>query len=453
MDEIHYAYLTAGVIVAYFLANVVTRRFDPFAPTWLFLVGYVQIYVIQAIHYHDWGVEVRGKELVAAADWRALWALLWFLLVYHVGPGRRLSAMLPRPPRAWSPGVVASLAPPLVLWGLVCAGIAIRSESHPAGAADEGSIFGNFPFVMLVAAILLIATGRNMQAPRPAFLAAGLAVSSAYVMIWMFNGKRSHSLIGVLTTVCALYLTWLKRPSWPVLLSTAFAGSLVVAIAIGWRNDREHPRSFGGFASFLADFQVSRILQSLNVADTDDEIPTYETEEYGGFLLMMDTVPEKSDYDYGANYLRVFSTFIPRVLWPSKPVYGRTAWINAWIAGSELEREDDFTGPAIGLLGATQLNGGATATAIVVACIALVLRSAYEFLRLHADVPWVQFWWTITYYNAWFMVVCDGPLVWFYLNWGFTTFPIVVLMWWVNRFRAPGTGDLATAPRAAIGVT
>ena len=26
---------------------------------------------------------------------------------------------------------------------------------------------------------------------------------------------------------------------------------------------------------------------------------TYETEEYGGFLLMMDTVPEKSDYDYG----------------------------------------------------------------------------------------------------------------------------------------------------------
>ena len=45
MDEIHYAYLTAGVIVAYFLANVVTRRFDPFAPTWLFLVGYVQIYV------------------------------------------------------------------------------------------------------------------------------------------------------------------------------------------------------------------------------------------------------------------------------------------------------------------------------------------------------------------------------------------------------------------------
>ena len=86
---------------------------------------------------------------------------------------------------------------------------------------------------------------------------------------------------------------------------------------------------------------------------------TYETEEYGGFLLMMDTVPEKSDYDYGENYLRVFSTFIPRIIWPTKPLYGREQWINAWIAGSEMKRDEDFTGPAIGLLGATQLNGGA----------------------------------------------------------------------------------------------
>ena len=59
----------------------------------------------------------------------------------------------------------------------------------------------------------------------------------------------------------------------------------------------------------------------------------------------------------------------------------------------------------------------------MLACVALVLRTAYEYFRLHADVPWVQFWWAITYYNAWFMVVNDDPLVWFYYNWGFTTLP------------------------------
>jgi hypothetical protein len=82
------------------------------------------------------------------------------------------------------------------------------------------------------------------------------------------------------------------------------------------------------------------------------------------------------------------------------------------------------------------LNGGAVGTLIVLACIALLLRTAYEYFRAYADVPWVQFWWSITFYNAWFMVVCDDPLIWFYYNWGFTTCPIVVLMWWCSKSRA-----------------
>ena len=102
-----------------------------------------------------------------------------------------------------------------------------------------------------------------------------------------------------------------------------------------------------------------------------------------------------------------------------------------------MERDEDFTGPAIGILGATQLNGGAIGTLIVLAFVAILLRTAYEYFRLHADVPWVQFWWSITYYNAWFMVVNDDPLVWFYYNWGFSTFPIVVLMWWGSKRARP----------------
>jgi hypothetical protein len=174
---------------------------------------------------------------------------------------------------------------------------------------------------------------------------------------------------------------------------------------------------------------------------TDDEdtaaAKTYETTEYGGFLLMMDTVPAKSEYDNGASYLRAVSTFIPRVLWPGKPLYGRRQWVNAWIAGSEMERDEEFTGPAIGILGATQLNGGAIGTLIVLACTGLLLRASYEYLRLYPENPWTQFWWSITYFNAWFMVVCDDPLVWFYYNWGFSTLPIVVLMWWNSKRGAP----------------
>src|SRR4051794_453821 len=115
MEELSFVFAMAAVILSYLLAQVITRRFDPFAPIWLFLVGYVQVYLVQALSYHDWAVGVRGRELVAAANWRALWALLWFLAVYHLGIGRRAAAVLPRPPAQWSPLGVAAISPPLIL--------------------------------------------------------------------------------------------------------------------------------------------------------------------------------------------------------------------------------------------------------------------------------------------------------------------------------------------------
>jgi len=439
MDEQFFVFAVAGIILVYFLVNVIVRKFDPFAPVWLFLVGYAQVYIIQAASYHEWALRVRGQELVAAANFRALWALLWFLTVYHLGISPRLALVLPWPPRGWSTALIAGIAPLLILWGLYCAGVVMSAGLQgPDSISPEEALLRSFPFVMMVAAILLIVTGRSLASRQPLFFPAGLLVAAAYVAIWMFNGKRSHSLIGVLSTVCACYITRLKRPSWPVLLATSFAGVLVVAIAIGWRGNDSYELSASGFTQYLSDFKLEKILESLNIkdAESEQETTTYETTEYGGFLLMMDTVPHKSDYDYGANYIRVCSTFIPRIVWPTKPLFGREQWIKAYIAGSEMDRGEEFTSPAIGILGATQLNGGAVGTLIVLACIALLLRAAYEYFRLYAEVPWVQFWWAITFYNAWFMVVNDDPMVWFYYNWGFSTFPIVVFLWWALKIVA-----------------
>jgi hypothetical protein len=450
MDELYFVYATAAVIVLYFLVQAFSRKFDPFAPVWLFLLGYVQVYVIQALSYHEWAVGARGKDLVWEANFRALWALLWLLLFYQLGIGKTIAARLTGPPQTWSPAVVAVISPLMIAWGLFCAGLVIfggAQVDYSAISAEE-ALFRSFPFLMLVAAILLIVTARATNKAHSFFLPAGLITGAFYVLIWMFNGKRSHSLIGVLATVCAFYVSRLKRPSWPVLIGIGFAGALVVAIAIGWRDNPNYDRSFTGFMNFVGDFRVTKILNSLNITDDEEDAEprNYETEEYGGYLLMLDTVPRLSDYDFGANYLRVFSTFIPRIVWPNKPVFGRALWVNAWIAGSSLERDEDFTGPAIGILGASQLNGGAIGTMIVLAGVAILLRTAYEYFRLYADVPWVQFWWAITSYNAWFMVVSDDPLVWFYYNWGYSAFPIVIFMWWAAKWGAP----VAERPAASL---
>jgi hypothetical protein len=301
--------------------------------------------------------------------------------------------------------------------------------------SPEESLFRSFHCVLLVAAILLIVTGRSGVKPRPAILALGVAIGMLYVVIWMFNGKRSHSLMGVLCTTCAFYITKLRRPSWPVLMGMAFAGALVVAVAIGWRMARNQDQS-ASFIAFVSDFQIDKILTSLNMQREEPvgKFVTHETEEYGGYLLMLDAVPEKSEYDYGANYLRIFSTFIPRMIWHDKPLFGREQWVKAWVASSEMKRDMTFTGPAIGLLGATQLNGGLEGTLIVLAVLATLLRTAYEYFRRYASVPWVQAWWASTFYNSWFMVVTDDPAVWFYYNWGFTTMPTLIVLWVCNMF-------------------
>ena len=83
--ELNYVYRHGRRHARLLPIQVVTRRFDPFAPIWLFLVGYFQVYVVQAISYHEWAVNVRGEELVALGELRALWALVWFLVVYHSG--------------------------------------------------------------------------------------------------------------------------------------------------------------------------------------------------------------------------------------------------------------------------------------------------------------------------------------------------------------------------------
>ena len=439
MDELTWVYGTASLIVGTFVVQVMTRKFDPFAPVWLFLVGYTQIYVIQALSYHEWAVQTRGVDLVHAANFRAFWALTLFLTVYFGGPHRLLAGLLPRPPGRWSTPSVLMLCPFLIVWGLLCARVLLQGGEDVSTTSAEAALFLSFPMVMLVAGALLIVTGRQPSKPRPVFTAAGLAIVAGYLVIWMFNGKRSHSLVSVLVGVCSFYLPRLKRPSFPVLLATALAGMMAVGVSIGWRlyaNRTGSHGSFSKFVDFVATFDPETVLESINLKERDAKPGgrvTYETEEYGGFLLMMATVPEKSDHDHGLNYLRVFSTYIPRVVWADKPVYGRDLWIAAWVAGSEMKRESNFTGPAIGILGATQLNGGAVGTAIVLGVVALVLSTSYGYFRLYPESIWLQVTWPLWYYNAWFMTVNDDPCNWFYYNFGFTTLPTLALLWVVNK--------------------
>jgi hypothetical protein len=442
MDDQTYVYCTAALIVGWVLIGICRKSFDPFNPLWLFLAGYFQVYVIQAITLRDWALTVRTPELVASANSRALWAIVWFLVVYHCGLGRVIGGRLPRPPQNWSVPLVMSLTPLLVAWGLACSVLVFLRRGEMS--AEESLLF-SFPFLMLVGAVLMIVTGRRLG--RPPLVWMGVATAGLYAVVWMFNGKRSHPLYGILSAICAFYISKGTRPSKPILAVTAVMCALSVSVALNWRNNPNYERSFSGFIEYLGDFDPSAVLVNLNIKDKNEgavvnhALASKETEEYGGFLLMLDTVPARSEYDYGANYLRIFSTYIPRIIWPEKPLFGREQWINAWIAGSEFKREADFTGPSIGILGATQLNGGALGTFIVMTALALLLRSAFDHFRIHCESStWIQAWWPLTFYNAWLMTVNDDPFVWFYYVYGYSMLPVLSFLWLYHKLTGLALG-------------
>ncbi len=449
MDQL-YVGLTAGLIVLLIVSQIFRKSFDPFAPIWLFMAGYAQIYVVQAISYRDYGLRARGEALVTAASIRAFWALLVFVAMYYSGLGKRIAARLPKAPANWSAGTIVGLSPFLIGWGLVCSVLTLRFST----IGEEESILVQFPMFLLIGGVLLLVTGRNRVAPNPLLTAAGLFVCLSYTAIWMFNAKRSHALFGVLAGVCAFYLPRWRRPSLPIVGATGLACALAVSVAIGWRGTSRYEQNLGGFGQYLSEFNPASILVSFNVMERESVDPdsreqfSKESEEWGGFLLMLATVPEKSPYDFGSSYLRIGSTFIPRLIWPNKPLFGRQEWVGAWIAGSEFPRDENFTGPAIGILGAAQLNGGAIGTAIVMAALALLLRTSYDYYRFHADTPWAQAWWALTYFNAWLMTANDDPFVWFYYIYGFTTLPVMASLWIGFRLTGRAGSDEPT-PEAA----
>ena len=151
----------------YFVVHVDSRKFDPFAPVWLFLVGYIQVYIIQAISAITIGPSrARGKDLVTAANFRASgrWSGSWRSTTWASAAGWLRYFLGLR--AGWSPTLVAVLSPPLILWGLFCAGMLIRPRRTAETMSAEESLFRSFPFVMMVAAILLV-VHRTVDRPRP----------------------------------------------------------------------------------------------------------------------------------------------------------------------------------------------------------------------------------------------------------------------------------------------
>ena len=169
MEELYFVYATVGLIVLYLPRSRWSRgSFDPFAPVWLFLVGYVQVYVIQAMSYHEWALDVAGQGSGRRGQFPCLLGPPLVPLRSTSSASDGTGARFCRVRR----GLVAALGrhaePAADPVGLCSARACSSGEMLPRPRALPARklLFRSFPFVMMVAAVMLIVTGRTIQRRR-----------------------------------------------------------------------------------------------------------------------------------------------------------------------------------------------------------------------------------------------------------------------------------------------
>ena len=435
MSDEPYIYATAAVIVATVLLGVFRKSFDPFAPIWLFLVGYAQVYVVQAISYRDWAIRVRGHELVdrgeragllgaCSGSWRSITA----------GSARSSPARLPRPPasgrRRWSP----SITPLMIVWGLVCAGLVLGGGDDEPDVAPRRRLLRAFPIMMLVGGhpadrdrpaagdgrgrcspgpgvVVVVGLHRDLDVQRQA---VALAVrraddASARSTLARASGRR-----------CPCW----RRRRWPA--------CLVVSLAIGWRgNNRTTSTTSRASSQYVGDFDLESILVNLNIKSQHDE--EIDVRRRDGQPRDRGVRRLPPDDGHRARRSRTTTT-APRTSGSSRPTSpgssGTTSRSTAASSGStpgSPARSSSATTTSPARRSASWAPPSSTAapsaTLIVMAVLAPAAPHGLRVLPAPRRVPWVQVWWSLTFYNAWLMIVNDDPFVWFYYIYGHTTVP------------------------------
>ena len=213
-----------------------------------------------------------------------------------------------------------------------------------------------------------------------------------------------------------------------------------MGIAIGWRhNDRLRTVLHRDSLSISRSSRSQRFLKVSTSRNREPhETKSHETTEYGGFLLMMDTVPRSRIMIMERTTCACFYLYpSDRLADQARSLAGPSGSVPGSLARNSIETRISLD-PAIGILGATQLNGGAVATLLVLAfacpsCSAPPTSTSGSMRTSPGSSSGGRS--PSSTHGSWSL--SDDPMTWFYYNWGFSGFPIVVFLWWTHRSRAP----------------
>lgn len=190
--------------------------------------------------------------------------------------------------------------------------------------------------VMMCGILMLFAFSKKSKLLN--FLAFALTF-----MLVLSSGKRNQLMVIILAPIIYYYLTRKKRPRRVYVVTFIVAFILVLGLVGIWR----HTFFYGGS---LEKESMSDILSSFMV----------NIEVFFPYYTMLSTVPATFPHQFGLSYLYTFIQFIPRALWPGKPVSSVTkvteamfgayaAWGPAYCNYAEMYLDFGIVGMVIGM--------------------------------------------------------------------------------------------------------
>ena len=364
-----------GVLCALpLLTKAVARRGVLIDAGSVFCVTYFINYGASAIWHRTHVIaEVDMMQALPGALDLAIVGLICYLVGYSMPVGAALSRRLPVP---WRDATVSDVQ----LFSLAC--IALAALHRLAGALSVGwfvTFLGSFDWIAL-GLITILAYG-----PQPpsrgigsrkwhALLLVAFAVTQGFV-----TGFRGLFILPVIVFFLSLHFARGRFP-WSWFSAFVLAAFLVLLpIASYYKLARQgNEWSIADSIAYTASEAASSGLNAISQDTTEELLLRY------GIAPMFTVITEKSGYEvpyqHGATYENMLVSFIPRFLWPDKPILADYAVNELPRAFGMIGEEDERTAAGFGFMGEAYVNFGIAGLLIIMLLFGTFSRMLNDWL-------------------------------------------------------------------------
>jgi hypothetical protein len=113
--------------------------------------------------------------------------------------------------------------------------------------------------------------------------------------------------------------------------------------------------------------------------------------------------PDPVPYDYGEMYLNLLVQWIPRRLWPGRPVFN-----SSWLKLLEAHGAGATHGPSPTMFGLFYMGGGVVFVIISSLLLAVIMSVLPNWRKMYPDNDFVRVCWVGLMFEPWFWVVVNG---------------------------------------------